>query len=126
MKYLTFMRCSEKFNAGAAPRPFMQAMGRFAEQSTKDGVLVDTAGLLPSKEASILRLKQGEITVTDGPFTETKEVIGGYAIIRAQDKAGVMRVAREFMELHRKHWPGFEGECEVRQLFEESEAPQHR
>lgn len=125
MKYLTFMRCSEKFNAGAAPPAFMQAMGKFAEQSMKDGVLVDTAGLHPSREASILRLAQGEISVTDGPFTETKELVGGYAIIQAKDKAEVMRIAREFMEIHRKHWPGFEGECEVRQLFEPSEAP-HR
>ena len=125
MKYLTFMRCSEKYNAGAAPPAFMQAMGKFAEQSMKDGVLVDTAGLHPSSDASILRLERGEISVTDGPFTETKEIIGGYAIIQAKDKADVMRVAREFMELHRKHWPGFEGECEVRQLFEPSEAP-HR
>ena len=125
MKYLTFMRCSESFNAGAAPPAFMQAMGKFAEQSMKDGVLVDTAGLHPSSDASILRLERGEISVTDGPFTETKEIIGGYAIIQAKDKADVMRVAREFMELHRKHWPGFEGECEVRQLFEPSEAP-HR
>jgi hypothetical protein len=125
MKYLTFMRCSESFNAGAAPPAFMQAMGKFAEQSMKDGVLVDTAGLHPSRDASILRLERGEISVTDGPFTETKEIIGGYAIIQAKDKADVMRVAREFMELHRKHWPGFEGECEVRQLFDQSEAP-HR
>ena len=125
MKYLTFMRCSESFNAGAAPPAFMQAMGKFAEQSMKDGVLVDTAGLHPSSDASILRLERGEISVTDGPFTETKEIIGGYAIIQAKDKADVMRVAREFMELHRKHWPGFEGECEVRQLFDPSEAP-HR
>jgi len=125
MKYLTFMRCSEKYNAGAAPPAFMQAMGKFAEQSMKDGVLVDTAGLHPSSDASILRLERGEISVTDGPFTETKEIIGGYAIIQAKDKADVMRVAREFMELHRKHWPGFEGECEVRKLFDQSEAP-HR
>jgi len=125
MKYLTIIRCSEKFNAGAAPPAFMQAMGNFAQQSMKDGVLVDTAGLLPSQEGSILRLKQGEITVTDGPFTETKEVIGGYAILNANDKASVMRVSREFMELHRKYWPGFEGECEVRQLFDASDAP-HR
>ncbi len=63
------------------------------------------------------------ITVTDGPFSESKEVIGGWAILKADSKAEVIRIATEFMELHRKHWPGFEGESEVRPMFEPGMGP---
>jgi hypothetical protein len=61
--------------------------------------------------------------VTDGPFAEAKEVIGGWAILEAPSKAEALRIAREFMELHRKHWPEFEGESEVRPMFEPGKGP---
>jgi hypothetical protein len=101
----------------------MEAMGRFVEQSFKDGTLVDTGGLLPSKDGLRLRLAKGKLTVTDGPFTEAKEVIGGYAILNANTKADAVRIATEFMELHRKHWPEFEGEAEVRPMFGPGDGP---
>jgi hypothetical protein len=80
--------------------------------------LVDTGGLLPSKDGMRVRLANGKITATDGPFTESKEVIGGWAILKAETKADALRMATEFLDLHRNHWPGFEGECEVRPMFE--------
>ena len=70
-----------------------------------------------------MRLAGGKITVTDGPFTESKEVIGGWAILEAETRAEVIRIATEFMDLHRKHWPGFEGESEVRPMFEPGMGP---
>ena len=118
MKYLTFVRHSESYRESGPPPALMEAMGKFIEKSFKDGTLVDTGGLLPSKEGARLRLSGGKITVTDGPFTEAKEVIGGWAIIKADSKAEAIRIATEFMELHRKHWPGFEGESEVRPMFD--------
>ena len=70
------------------------------------------------------QLRSGAVvTVTDGPFTESKEVIGGWAILNADSKAEAVRVATEFMELHRKHWPGFEGESEVRPMFDHGMGP---
>jgi hypothetical protein len=78
---------------------------------------------LPSKEGTRLRLAKGRLTVTDGPFSESKEVIGGYAILNVKSKADAIRIATEFMELHRKHWPEFEGESEVRPMFEPGEGP---
>jgi hypothetical protein len=96
----------------------MEAMGKFVQRSLKEGTLVDTGGLLPSKEGVRVRLADGKITVTDGPFSETKEVIGGWAILKAESKTEVTRLTTEFMELHRKYWPGFEGEAEVRPMFE--------
>jgi hypothetical protein len=96
----------------------MEAMRGFVERSRQDGSLVDTGGLLPSKDGVRVRLANGKITVTDGPFSESKEVIGGWAILEAATKEDVIRMATEFMELHRRHWPGFEGESEVRPMFD--------
>jgi hypothetical protein len=123
MKFLTFIRHSESYRSSPPPPALMEAMGKFVEKSFKDGTLVDTGGLLPSKDGARLRLANGKITVTDGPFTEAKEVIGGWAILKADSKADAIRMATEFMELHRKHWPGFEGEAEVRPMFEPGEGP---
>ncbi len=101
----------------------MQAMQKHVEKSLKDGSLVDTGGLLPSKEGIRVRLENGKITVKDGPFTEAKEVIGGWAILKTESRAEAVRIATEFMELHRKYWPGFEGESEVRPMFEPGMGP---
>ena len=118
MKYLSFIRHSEKYRETPPPAALMAAMGEFVERSRRDGTLVDTGGLLPSKDGLRVRLAGGKIDVTDGPFTESKEIIGGWAILNASSKADVVRIATEFMELHRKHWPGFDGECEVRPMFD--------
>ena len=123
MKYLTFIRHSEALRQGPPPAALMEAMGKFIQRMRADGTLVDTGGLLPSKEGARIRLAKGEITTIDGPFTESKEVIGGWAILNAASKADAIRVGREFMELHRKHWPEFEGESEVRLMFEPGMGP---
>jgi hypothetical protein len=123
MKYLTFIRHPESYRQSTPPSELMEAMGKFVEQSLKDGTLVDTGGLLPSKDGFRVRLAGGKITVTDGPFTETKEVIGGWAILQTNSRAEALRIATQFMELHRKHWPGFEGESEVRPMFDPGMGP---
>jgi hypothetical protein len=123
MKYLTFIRHPESYRNSPPPPALMDAMGKFVETSLKDGTLVDTGGLLPSKDGARVRLANGKITVTDGPFTESKEVIGGWAILQADSKTEAIRIATEFMELHRKHWPEFAGECEVRPMFDPGMGP---
>jgi hypothetical protein len=123
MKYLTFIRHSEVHRQSGPPAALMEVMGKFVQQSLKDGSLVDTGGLLPSKDGVLVRLAKGKITVTDGPFTETKEVIGGWAILKADSKAEAVRIATEFMELHRKYWPEFDGESEVRPMFDPGMGP---
>ena len=125
MKYLTFIRHSESFRESGPPRALLEAMGQFVQRSLKEGTLVDTGGLLPSKEGARIRLTKGKLTVTEGPFTESKEVIGGWAIINAATKEDAIRIAREFMELHHKHWPEFEGESEVRPMFDPGMGPGH-
>lgn len=123
MKYLAFVRHSEAYRETPMPQGFMEAMGKFVQRSRDNGTLVDTGGLAPSKDGFRLRLSGGKITVTDGPFTEAKEVIGGWAILNASSKEEVLRIATEFMDLHRKYWPGFEGESEVRPMFDPGMRP---
>ena len=123
MKYLCFIRHSEKYRESPPPAALMEAMGAFVERSLKEGSLVDTGGLRPSKDGARVRLEKGKITTTDGPFIESKEVIGGWAILKTDTRAEAIRIATEFMELHRKHWPAFDGESELRPMFEPGEGP---
>lgn len=123
MKYLTFIRHAESFREAGPPQALLDAMRRFVQKCLEDGSLVDTGGLLPSKEGFRIRLAKGAISMTDGPFVETKEVIGGWAILNADSKAEALRIAQEFMELHRRHWPQFEGEAEVRPMFDPGMGP---
>jgi hypothetical protein len=123
MKYLCFIKHAESYRKAGPPAALLDAMGKFVTQAMRDGVLVDTGGLRPTSEASRVRLAGGKITVTDGPFSESKEVIGGWAIFKTESRAEALRVATEFMELHRKHWPEFEGESELRPMMEPHERP---
>jgi hypothetical protein len=89
-------------------------MGKFVEKSFKEGLLVDTGGLLPSKDGARVRLSKGKITVTDGPFTESKEVIAGYCLIQVAS----MQEAIDWV----KRWPALDAdgevEIEIRPLYE--------
>jgi hypothetical protein len=123
MKYLCFVRHSEQYRQAGPPPALMEAMGKFSQQSKQNGTLVDTGGLLPSTEGARVRLAGGKLTATDGPFIDSKEIIGGWAILKADTKAEAVRIATEFMDLHRRHWPEFEGECEVRPMFEPGHGP---
>lgn len=124
MKYLSFVRSSEKLRDAQPPAAMMEAMGKLMEKYSKTGALVDTGGLAASGEGFRVRLAKGKLTITDGPFADSKEVIGGWAILQAESKAEIVRLTTEFMELHGKYWPEFEGECEVRPIeFIASDAP---
>ena len=114
MKYLMLIKHTEKYRNEEIPPALMQAMGEFVTKGFESGVLKDTAGLRPTAEGFRVRLSKGQLKVTDGPFTEAKEVIGGYAMVELASREEALEVARQFMELHRVHWPEFEGESEVR------------
>jgi hypothetical protein len=120
---MMFIKHREDFTLDDVPQSLFQAMGEFVGKGLKDGTLVDTAGLQPTAKGHRVRLSNGKITLSDGPFTETKEVVGGYALVEAKSHEHAMEIAREFMELHRVHWPTFEGECEVRPLETEAGGP---
>lgn len=116
MKYLMLIKHTESLRALPIPQPLMEAMGGFIEQGLKSGVVKDTAGLKPTSEGYRIRSSGGKLQVIDGPFSESKEVVGGYALIEVKSEEEASDVARQFMELHRVHWPEFEFECEVRPL----------
>ncbi len=116
MKYMAVVRSAE--GAGMPPPALMEGIANLGIEATKAGVLVETGGLLPSAGGALVRLKDGELIVTDGPFAEAREVIGGYAIYNVSSKSEVLEWTRRFMELHKLHWPGWEGESEVRQIMD--------
>ena len=113
MRFLSMIRIDE--TTGQVPSEQLMAdMGKLIEELTRTGQLVSTAGLRPTSEGVRVRLHRGgRLTVVDGPFTETKEVIGGYAILEAQSKAEAVDLTRRFLMVHGAEW---DVECEVRQL----------
>ncbi|HEX4440230.1 MAG TPA: YciI family protein [Thermoanaerobaculia bacterium] len=114
MKFLTMVKAKE----GQIPPPrLMEEIAKLADQAGKDGTMVLTGGLYPSAAGVSVNVSGGELRVVDGPFSEAKEVIGGFAIFELKSKEEAIEAAKHFMELHRKHWPGWEGSCEVRQMF---------
>ncbi|HJQ20925.1 MAG TPA: YciI family protein [Gemmatimonadaceae bacterium] len=115
-RYMMFIKHSESYRDQEIPPALMQAMGTFVQESMKSGVLVETSGLQPTKNGFRVSLEKGKLTVTDGPFAESKEVVGGFAICECRDNTHALEVAKQFMELHRKHWPAFEGTSEVRPM----------
>jgi hypothetical protein len=119
MRYMMFIKHTEDYRNGDVPARLYEEMGKFIEETTKSGNFVGGAGLQPSSAGARVRIKSGAITVTDGPFVESKEIVGGYAIIEAKSRDEAMTLARRFMDLHLTYWPGFEGECEVRPFEEE-------
>lgn len=104
-------------NAGSPPKELMDAIAILAEEAVKDGTMLGSGGLAPIEQSTRVRISKGQLTVTDGPFTEGKEVVGGYAQFELKSKQEAIDGAVRFMELHRKYWPGWEGETEIRQIF---------
>ena len=99
------------------PTPaLMEAMGKIAEREIKAGRMIDMGGLMPLPQGARVAIEGGKLRVTDGPFVEAKEVIGGYAIFEFRDKAEALAMAKEFMQLHIDHMPGWEGTCELRPM----------
>jgi hypothetical protein len=116
MRFMIVVKSAE--NASPPPQALMAAIAKLGEEAMQAGVMVETGGLLPSAMGARVRLSAGKQTVTDGPFSETKELIGGYAIYDLKSKQEAIEWASRFMGLHKEHWPGWEGESEIRQIFE--------
>jgi len=119
MRFMTMVKSSEA--SGPPPKSLMAAIAKLGEEGAKAGVLVETGGLLPSAMGARVRLSGGKLSVTDGPFTEAKEVIGGYAVYQLKSKQEAIEWTSRFMQLHKDHWKGWEGESEIRQIFDASD-----
>jgi len=112
MRFLSMVRINE--NAGVQPSPQLMAdMGKLMEEMTREGKLIDTAGLLPTSQGVRVKLACGKLSVVDGPFTEAKEVIGGYALLEAASKEEAIELTKRFLKVHGDEW---DLECEVREL----------
>ena len=116
MRYLLLVRTNvDDAVAGGPDERLAEEMGRLLEDMTKAGVLLDTGGLRPVGEATYVRLVGGRQTVIDGPFTESKEVVGGYCLVQVRSKEEAVEWASRFLALHGPQW---EMGIEIRQLDE--------
>ncbi|KJC47777.1 DGPFAETKE domain-containing protein [Bradyrhizobium sp. LTSP885] len=97
------------------PNPALrEAIQKMAEREVQAGRMLDTGALLPRTAGAEVRIKDGKLSVIDGPFLETKEVVGGYAVFELKDKEEAVARAVEFMQLHIDHQPDWDLSCEVR------------
>jgi hypothetical protein len=120
MRFMMIVKADKNYEAGAPPPPeLMAAIGKLSEEMIKAGVLLDIGALLPSSKGARINVKQGRLTVTDGPFSEAKELIGGYAIVQVKSRQEALERGRRFMQLHADVLgPSFDGELEIRQMPE--------
>ncbi len=115
MRFMMIVKSAE--NSGVPPKSLMEAIDKMTEEAVKNGTMVLAGGLAATAQSNRVRLSGGKISIIDGPFTEAKEVIGGFAIFDLKSKEEALEGAKRFMEVHREHWPGWNGETEIRQLY---------
>lgn len=109
MRFLSIYKHAE---TATPPTPeHMAKMGALIGEGMSAGWLIGTEGCLPSARGARVRLADGKVTVTDGPFTESKEIVGGFALIQANSKAEVIDLTKKFLAV------AGDGECEIRELF---------
>ena len=93
MRFMMLVKHKQEMS-GPPPKELMEAIDKLGAEAQKAGTMVANGGLAPVNASTSVRITRGQLTTTDGPYR-----------------------AQRFMELHRKHWPGWEGETEVRQIF---------
>lgn len=110
MRFLSIYKHEERATPPTAAE--MESMGKLIEEGFNAGWLLSTEGCLPTALGTRVRRANGKLSVTDGPFTEAKEVVGGFAILKANSKQEAIELTRKFLQV------AGEGECELRQLCE--------
>jgi hypothetical protein len=116
VRFISMVKAAE--NGPPSPE-LMGAIGKLAQEMAQSGVLIEMGGLLPSARGARMRLARGGISVTDGPFTESKELVGGYAIFSVASKAEAMELGRRFLQVHADVLgPEYAMELEIRELFD--------
>lgn len=115
MRYLVLLKAVTT-PAGPPPADLMSAIMTLGEDAQRAGVLLDTQGLQPSAAGTRVNLHDGQLSATDGPFTETKELIS-YALYDVHAREDAVEWTDRFLKLHRDLWPGWEGEADVLKVF---------
>jgi hypothetical protein len=122
MRYMFIVSGSESLaESGPPPAALVEAIGTLCEEAIKEGKMVSFGGLKPTSTGARMRIANGKIVTTDGPFTEAKEVIGGFSIYNLASKEEALEELRKFMELHHAHWPKWQGQVELREMYEEQD-----
>ena len=121
MRFMMIVKSAER--SGPPPKALMDAIAKLSDDAAQAGTMIGGGGLGPTALGARVRLSGGKVTVTDGPFSEAKEVVGGYAQFELKTREEAVQSAVKFMELHKTHWPAWEGETEVRQMMEPGEFP---
>jgi hypothetical protein len=128
MKFMLISYATKDWEAGRPPDPRLLAViPKLSEDMPKGASLIGTGGLAPTALGAKVRVSGGHVEVTDGPFTETKEIVGGFAIIDVASKEDAIAIAKRFWQLHVDVLgPGYEGGGEIRQMFHQEEcSPRH-
>lgn len=120
MRFLSMLKMDENLSdtIGNPPPALFAAIGAFAAEVAREGLLVEQGGLLPSAAGALIHVDNGRLEIQDGPFTEAKELVGGYSIADFRSREEAVAFSRRFMQVHIDTWPGFVGTCEIRQLME--------
>jgi hypothetical protein len=123
MRFMLISYATKDWEAGAPPDArLLAAIPRLWEKMPKGATLIGTGGLAPSSMGAKVRVSGGRVSVTDGPFAETKEIVGGYAIVDVSSKEDAVTIAKEFWQLHVEVLgPSYEGGGEIRPMFLQEE-----
>ena len=120
MRFMMLVKATRDSEAGAAPNPqLMAAVTKLAEEATARGALITAGGLQPSSQGVRICVAGGKTSVVDGPFAETKELVGGFAIFELESKEAAVESGRKFMQIHADILgPSYQGELEIRPMFD--------
>ena len=120
MRFMMLVKATRDSEAGAAPNPqLMAAVAKLAGEATASGALITAGGLLPSSQGVRICVADGRTSVIDGPFAETKELVGGFAIFELASKEAAVESGRKFMQIHADILgPSYRGELEIRPMFD--------
>jgi hypothetical protein len=120
MRFMMIVKANASYEAGQPPDPaLIAAIGKLSEKQARAGVLLHSGGLQPSSRGARVHVANGKMSVTDGPFAETKEIVGGFAILEAASKEEALRLGKEFMQVHVDVLgESYEGTLEVRPMFD--------
>lgn len=123
MRFMMIVKANADYEAGKPPNPELMAeVARLGEEQMRKGVLLMSGGLYPSSAGARIEVSGDSLTVKDGPFSETKELVGGFAIMQCKSRAEAIEHGKMFMQLHRRVMgPSYEGQLEIRQMADMSD-----
>src|SRR5205823_14920474 len=119
-RFMMIVKSTKDSEAGLPPNPeLIAAITKMSQEAAERGTMVSAGGLLPSSQGTRIQVSGGQTSVIDGPFAETKELVGGFAIFDLQSKEEAIRMGREFMQVHADILgPSYDGELEIRPLMD--------